>query len=229
MPLSSKLLYAPRSPFARKARIFVHELGLLNVVELVPIDPWKHEPLRRHNPLCKVPTLILPDGSALYDSRVICDYLNHSAGGAMFPSAGPERWDALRREARGDGLAEAVIRRFVERLGPVNERSTAVARRQEDAIVATLASLDADPLNDDRFDIGDVATIVALAYLDFRSPEIGWRDRWRQAGAWFDRVSRRSSVTATAITPVVAALADKHLTGTVTGRENQTNSSLKSG
>lgn len=202
MLVSSTLYYAPRSPFARKALISVYELGLEDFVNLVVIDPWKDETLRIQNPLCKVPTLILADGIALYDSRVICEYLNEFARGALFPSVGPKRWDALRRQARGDGLAEAVIRRFVERLGPVNERSAVVAQRQEDAIGAILANLDMAPLDDDRFDIGDIATVAALGYLDFRSPEIAWRERWSRAAAWFDRVSRRPSVRETAIVPI---------------------------
>jgi glutathione S-transferase len=184
-------------------RILVHELELNDAVKLVAVDPWKDESLRSYNPLSKVPTLMLEEGSTLYDSRVICEYLNALAGGAIFPSAGRERWDALRRQALGDGLAEAVIRRFVERLPPANEHAAAVAQRQEVAIAAALANLDTAPANDDRFDIGDVATVAALAYLDFRSPEISWRGRWRRAAAYFERLSRRPSVLATAIVPAV--------------------------
>ena len=110
-----------------------------------------------------------------------------------------DRWDALRRQALGDGLAEAVIRRYVEQLGAPSERAAAVIRRQEAAIDAAIGALDAAPLQDERFDIGDVAMLAALAYLDFRSPEIAWRERFPRAALWLDRSSCRPSAIATAI------------------------------
>jgi glutathione S-transferase len=194
-----KLFYAARSPFARKPRIVLHEVGLAHGIDLVVVDPWKDETLRQNNPLCKVPTLVLDDGSALYDSCVICEYLDEHAGGTIFPKTNIDRWDALRRQALGDGLAEAVIRRYVEQFGAPSERAAAVIRRQEAAIDAAIGTLDAAPLQGERFDIGDVAMLAALAYLDFRSPEIAWRERFPRAALWLDRSSCRPSAIATAI------------------------------
>jgi glutathione S-transferase len=196
-----KLFYAPRSPFARKPRIVLHEVGLARGIDLVVVDPWKDDTLRENNPLCKVPTLILDDGSALYDSCVICEYLDELADGTIFPKTSVDRWDALRRQALGDGLAEAVIRRHVEQLDAPSERAAAVIRRQEAAIDAAIGALDAAPSQGERFDIGDIAVLAALAYLVFRSPEIAWRERFPRAALWLDRSSRRPSAIATAIVP----------------------------
>src|SRR4051812_36774765 len=110
-----KLFHAPRSPFSFKARITAHELGLASRIEFVLVDPWSEEALRRFNPLCKVPTLVIEGGATvLFDSRVICEYLDESVGGRLIPR-GSQRWQALRHQAAADGLADAVIRRFLER------------------------------------------------------------------------------------------------------------------
>lgn len=196
-----RLFHAPRSPFAIKVRIAVHELGMADTVELVTIDPWTDEGLRRRNPLCKVPTLTLPEGGALYDSRVICEYLDGGRG-KLFPAIGPARWEALRHQAIGDGLAEAVIRRFVERLGPSNERSDAVARRQEAAVAAALDALEKEASSlAEEPTIGEVAIAAALVYLSFRSPELAWRQGRPGLAAWFDRLAARPSILATQIQP----------------------------
>lgn len=133
-----QLFYAPRSPFSRKILATIVELDLTAQVSLVQVDPWTDETLRRHNPACKVPTLVLHDSSALFDSPVIARYLDALSGHTLIPS-GPQTWDALRREALGDALAEAVIRRFVDQLGPHDDRLERAVARQEAAIFAGLA------------------------------------------------------------------------------------------
>jgi glutathione S-transferase len=192
-----KLFHAPRSPFASKARILVHELGLAGRVEFEAVDPWSDEALRRLNPLCKVPTLVLEDGTtALYDSVVIGRYLVELGGGGLIPPP-PAAWEALRHEALGDGLAEAVIRRHVEGLGPESERSSQVRRRQEAAIAAALNELDRLARPAEReITIGHVATAAALTYLSFRSPEIAWREGRDALSQWFATFSQRPSVRA---------------------------------
>jgi glutathione S-transferase len=206
-----KLLYAPRSPFALKVRILIHELGFNQKVGLVPIDPWADETLRSLNPLCKVPTLVLDSGEALYDSPVICEYLDQAAGGAAFPRGGSSRWTALRRQSLADGLAEAVIRRFVERLGPVTERSEKVAIRQEAAIGATLDALDAESaIMPSTPTIGEIATAAALMYLSFRSPEIAWPQRRGRLAAWYTGFVDRASCRAIASDVRCARSAGSH-------------------
>lgn len=190
-----KLFHAPRSPFAFKVRIVVHELSLSKQVEFVVVDPWGDEDLRAVNPLCKVPSLIPETGEPLYDSRVICEYLNLIAGGTLFPN-GSERWRALRHQTLADGLAEAVIRRYVARRAPSTADSATVVLRQERAIWATVNRLDSE-LNVASVQaptIGDIAMVAALTYLSFRSPEIEWQNKHRALAAWFDQFSRKDSV-----------------------------------
>jgi glutathione S-transferase len=180
-----QLFYAPRSPFSRKILAAIVELDLTAQVGLVRVDPWTDEALRRHNPACKVPTLLLDDGSALFDSPVIARYLDTLSGHTLIPP-GPQAWDALRREALGDGLAEAVIRRFVDRLGPHEDRLDRVVARQEAAIAAILDRLEAAPdWMRAPTDLGHLAIACALDYLDGRSPELAWGAQRRLLAAWF--------------------------------------------
>lgn len=193
-----RLFYAPRSPFSRKILAIIVELGLEARVECIRIDPWTDAALRRHNPACKVPTLLLDDGTALYDSPVIARYLDEHAGGRLVP-ADARRWDALRREALGDGLAEAVIRRFVERLGPEGERIARVAARQEAAITAILDRLEEEPgWMEAPVDLGHVAIACALDYLDGRSPELGWSRGRDRLARWFQDFRNRPSMRSAA-------------------------------
>jgi len=118
-----KLWYSPPSPFARKVRVVATELGLAERIELVltPVVPIEPNPaLVPQNPLVKLPTLEAEDGTVLYDSRTICEYLDALAGGGrLFPATGPARWDALRRQALGDGIMDAgILRRYELTLRP---------------------------------------------------------------------------------------------------------------
>lgn len=180
-----QLFYAPRSPFSRKILAVIAELDLAARISLVRVDPWTDETLRRHNPAGKVPTLLLDDGSALFDSPVIARYLDTLSEHRLIPPA-PRAWDALRREALGDGLAEAVIRRFVDRLGPRDARLDAVVARQEAAIAAILDRLEAAPdWMRAPTDLGHLAIACALDYLEGRSPELAWNARRRLLASWF--------------------------------------------
>jgi glutathione S-transferase len=181
-----KLRYAATSPFARKARICILELGLTDKVELVPTDPWADPDLRAANPLAKVPALELPDGVVLYDSPVICEFLDAEANGGLFPPRGPKRWRSLRRQALGDGLAEAVVRRFVELRRPVEQQSQAVIDRQSAAIDSVLDALEAEAHSLlEPPAIGEIAIACALGYLDFRDPDAGWRADHPDLARWF--------------------------------------------
>ena len=91
-----KLYYSLASPYVRKVRMAALELGVAERIDLVLTDAWSAtEGLPQDNPLCKVPTLVLTDGTPLYDSPVICEYLDHLAGGGNRPPPGPVRWTAL--------------------------------------------------------------------------------------------------------------------------------------
>lgn len=193
-----KLRFAATSPFARKVRVCILELGLADRIEQIPTDPWTDLALRRGNPLGKVPVLELPDGVTLYDSPVICEFLDAEAGGSLFPPRGPKRWRSLRRQALGDGLAEAVVRRFVELRRPPEQQSAAVIARQNEALVATLDALEAEAQSLlDPPTIGEITLGCALGYLDFRYPDEGWRATHPDLARWFAVFGARPAMQAT--------------------------------
>ena len=130
-----KLRFSGTSPFVRKVVIQALETGLDSKIERVTTattDPA----LAKENPLSKVPSLTLDDGSHLYDSPVICEYLDSLHGGAkMFPAAGPARWTALRRQALGDGMMDAAVARRGESRRPANEQSPSAMELQRAKVV----------------------------------------------------------------------------------------------
>ena len=198
-----RLYYSPNSPYARKARIIIHELGLSARVECTAIQLPADAAFRAVNPLGKIPALVLDDGSAIYDSPVICEYLDTLGQGKFFPRAtlfkeAQGRWRALTLQALGDGLADAVVRRNQEMRLAEDKQSTDVIRRQTAAIEASFAAADrasakfaAEPT------IGEISVCCAIGYLDLRNPNDGWRDRYRELARWLDGFSRRPSVEAT--------------------------------
>lgn len=198
-----KLYYSLNSPYARKARIIIHELGLKPRVEDVVVTLPADAKFRAINPLGKIPALILDDGSVIYGSPVICEYLDELGDGPFFPRPkllreAQGRWRALTLQALGDGLADAVVRRNQERRLPPEKRSDDVIERQTRSIAASFAVLDrmapkfpAEPT------IGELAVACAIGYLDLRVPEDGWRQRYPRLAAWLEVFSERPSAQAT--------------------------------
>jgi len=199
-----QLWHAPTSPFARKTLIAVHELGLARAVQLVEVNPWTDQRLRRLNPLSKVPTLVRPDGPPLMESAVICEYLDAAAGGGrlfpLFPPVGEERWRALRLQALADGAATAATRLHADERRAPFERSQVMMLRFREAIDAALAELErqASSLTAEAPTIGEIAVAAALGYLDFRWPERDWRAGRPGLGDWFDAFQARPSMAASA-------------------------------
>jgi glutathione S-transferase len=199
-----KLHWSPRSPFVRKVMIFAHETGLAGSFERqrsVVAMRTPNAELMRDNPLGKLPTLVLDDGRALFDSAVICEYLDslHS-GTPLFPQAGAPRWQALRWHALGDGLLDALVLWRNERERKPPQRLPDLLQAFELKTHAVLARLDeeAQALAAADFGIGHVAIVCGLGYLDFRFAGFDWRSRYPRIGAWFDRQSQRPSVRMTA-------------------------------
>jgi glutathione S-transferase len=196
-----KLRYSLTSPFVRKVAILVIETGLDSRIERIATntnDPASG--LKRENPLGKVPSLTLDDGTILFDSPVICEYLDSLHSGAkMIPSAGEARWTALRRQALGDGIMDAAILRRLESRRPSGEQSAAWIETQRAKVVAGLDALEgeADKLGD-GVDIGLIAIACALGYLDFRFADEDWRRSRPKLARWFAGIARRASVQATA-------------------------------
>jgi glutathione S-transferase len=196
-----KLLYSPASPYARKVLVLAHETGQAGAitVEAATPSPTAGAPdIARHNPLGKVPALILDDGTCLYDSRVICEYLDARSQGARLFPAGEARWDALVRQALADGLLDAALSARYERvLRPEPLRWDAWDAGQIAKITAALDRIEAVVADMPTLDIGTVAIACALGYLDFRYPDLAWRQGRPAAAAWYAVVEGRPSMTAT--------------------------------
>jgi glutathione S-transferase len=178
------------SPFARKVRIAAELLGLAGKIEVRETD--LNDPLdsiRMQNPLGKIPALVLDDGTALYDSRVILDYLDHLAGGGLIiPREGPARFGALRLQALSDGVTEASLLIVYEsRYRPPEKREQTWLDRQADKVARGLAVLEtAPPTLTPIPDIGQIALACLLGYRDLRF-EGAWRKDHPKLVAWLDR------------------------------------------
>jgi glutathione S-transferase len=190
-----KLYYHPISPFVRKVLIAAEENGLADQVETVMTDTLD-ERLRAVNPLCKIPVLTLDDGTALYDSRVICEYLDAIGKGALLPAAGEARLRARLLEALGDGVSDGVLRVVMEHRRPENDRHADVIERQTRAVVAGLAEAER-LLQPDRFTLGEAAVACAIGYLEMRLPQQHWRAAHPRLAAWYDAALQRPSLALT--------------------------------
>jgi glutathione S-transferase len=197
-----KLRYSPASPFARKVRLFAAETGLDSRIELVATNPWVAETdLRNDNPICKVPTLILDDGVTLYDSPVICEYLDSLHGGAKrFPPAGVARWTALRRQALIDAILDAAVTRRLETsMRPEPHRWNSWVERQKAAVQHGLDALEREAGSLSALDsIAEITAVCALGYLDFRFAAEDWRPTRPRLAEWYQSLLGGASVVATA-------------------------------
>ncbi len=179
---------SPTSPFGRKVKLVAHAVGLMDRIEIVrafPADP--DDSLRKENPLGKMPALILDDGTTLFDSRVIAEYLADLADDdRVFPEP-PERWSALRLQALADGICDAgVLEVLEERLRPEDRRSPDWIAHQRGKIERGLNELEAAaPHLGEAVHIGHMALAAALGWLDFRFGG-RWRDGRPQLVSWFE-------------------------------------------
>jgi glutathione S-transferase len=195
-----RLHWSPRSPFVRKVMIFAHEVGLAGRIErvrtVVAMSQANRE-LLRVNPIGKIPTLVTGEGEALFDSTVICEYLDSLHDGPRyFPQAPRERWRALRWHALGDNMLDNLILWRNETLRPKPQQSPEMLVALEAKIRSSLAFLDtqAAPLGQTPIGIGHVGIATALGYLDFRFPGLAWRDGHPGIAAWYGTFSQRPSI-----------------------------------
>lgn len=192
-----KLRYSPASPFVRKVLVLALECGLHDAIERLPTDPWDPATdLTGDNPLGKVPALLREDGATLFDSRVACEYLDTLHDGPpMFPAAGEPRWAALRWQALGDGILDAAVAAFVEsRRRPAEYRWDAWIERQLAGVRRALQTLEAEVAGlPAQLHIGHVAVGCALGYLDFRHPQLQWRDTCPALRGWYETLGARES------------------------------------
>ncbi len=180
--------------------ICAHELGLVERLELIRSVAAMLKPnmrLMQDNPLSKIPTLVLDNGFTLFDSVVICEYLNDLGQGALFPRQSVEKWQALRWHALGDGLLDGLIlwRNERERELPLQDlinafelKTTACVKQLED---------EAQALTEVPFSIGHVAIGCALGYLDYRFGDFNWRGSAPRLAEWNEEARARASFKAT--------------------------------
>ncbi len=198
------LIASPTSPYARKVRIVMSEKRI--ECELQMTDVWSPETtISQFNPLGKVPCLIMDDGGAVFDSRVIVEYLDTlTPVGHLIPASGRQRVEVRTWEALADGIIDALVTVRLEhaqrpashRLQSWIDRHLAKATAGLQAASAALA--DRTWCNDERFTLADIALGVSLSYLDFRFPEIAWRTEHPNLAKHYEKLATRPSFVETA-------------------------------
>lgn len=201
-----QLVSSPTTPFGRKVRIVLLEKKI--PFELLTDIPWNADTqVGSFNPLGKVPVLLLKDGETLYDSRVIVEYLEHiSPVGHLIPADATSRIQTRKFEALADGITDAAALIFLEHKRPEELRSTDWMLRQQAKVFKGLEAL-SEALGEksnfvgNKFSLADIAVGCCLGYLDFRFPDIKWRDAHVNLAAFYEKLSSRPSFKETA--PVV--------------------------
>lgn len=197
-----KIHFSPFSPYVRKCLVTAHELGLHDRLQLLASNAnpiTRDRELIATNPLGTVPTFFTDEGVALYDSRVICEYLNEIGQGTLFPREGDARWDALTLQSLGDGMLDgALLARYEDVARPEPLRWADWRAAQLDKAETSLTHLAAHPalLAAGRVDIGTLTVACALWYLDLRFADFGWRDRFPSVENWYGAFSKRPSLQA---------------------------------
>jgi glutathione S-transferase len=196
------LHWSPRSPYVRKTMVAIHEMGLqdrIQTVRTVAGGTTPHWELMKINPLGKIPTLEVGDGTIVYDSPVIIEYLDtlHS-GPKLYPTAWPARLTALRRHAMGQGMLDAALLLLGEGFRPAERQSEPHKELWRAKLRASADALEqeADALAADAFSVGHIAIGVALGYLDFRFDSLQWREGRPRLAAWHATFNARPSVAA---------------------------------
>lgn len=199
------LHWSPRSPFVRKVMVAAHELGLTDRLTLRRTVAQMTKPnpdLLPDNPLSKIPTLVLADGSALIDSGLICEYLDSLAGGGVIvPPKGPERWAELSRHALATGFLDVLILWRNERNKPPEKQTAEWLSSFATKASACLARFDieAGPIGPGPLPLSGIALGCCLSYLDFRFADLDWRASRPRLARWHGEFRQRPSAIATEI------------------------------
>jgi glutathione S-transferase len=197
-----QLLYAAASPFARKVRVMASELGLLDAIVLIDssVLPTRDNPeVSQANPLTKIPVLLTSDAGALYDSRVICEYLdNLHHGERLLPLEPAKRWPVLQLAALADGLMDAaLLARYEGSARPAELQWPAWLEGQLSKIERALDHLEQQHARlHGPLDIAQIGVACALGYLDFRFADLAWRDGRPNLAAFYEGFSQRPSMHA---------------------------------
>ena len=194
-----ELRYSPTSPFVRKVMVTAIETGTAGRIDKNQTETADPD-LSRDNPLGKVPALVTDEGEKLYDSRVICEYLDSlHDGSALFPGPGPARWTALRIQALGDGIMDALVNCVIESRRTDGDESRAYTERQKGKVRRAVAQLEGEVDGlDGPLTIGLVAVGCAVAYIGVRMPELDLSQDAPRLARWYDGFAARPSMTETA-------------------------------
>jgi len=196
-----KLLQSPASPFVRKVRVTLHETGQWDDVEQIDVttSPKASDAaLTAANPLGKIPALIRPDGPALYDSRVICRFLDARANSGFYPDS--HIWDTLALEATADGIMEAALAMVYEtRYRDAEQVSQDWIEAQWTKVARALDAVNSRWMShlQGRLDMGHIAIGAALGYLDLRHDARNWRGGRDGLAQWYAEFAQRPSMQAT--------------------------------
>ena len=197
-----KLRYSPTSPYVRKVSVTLIETGLDEKIERVATSVWDPKTdIGKDNPLGKIPTLIADDGAVLYDSPVICEYLDSLHNGPkLFPASGEARWRALRLQALGDGMSDAGILRLLEGRRPKELQWDKWVERQGNTVARSMDALEeeADAMAKGPLTMGHIAVGCSIGWLDYRFPDMGWRKDRPALADWYEEFAERKSMRATA-------------------------------
>ena len=183
-----KLRSATPSPFGRKVKIAAAVLGLSDRIEIIATDTVApDDPIRRDNPLGKIPALVLPDGGCVYDSRVILEWLDIEAGGGRILPADPaDRISTLTLQALADGIMDAgILQVYESRWRDPSRHEPKWLEHQAGKVARALAHLEAAPPALDAIRVGEIALACALGYLDLRFGG-AWREGHPRLVAWLD-------------------------------------------
>jgi glutathione S-transferase len=197
-----QLIGSPTSPYVRKVRVYLEETGAR--CEFTVVDAWQPDArLLAMAPLGKVPVLVRDDGSALFDSLLVLEYLDHTLpeDRRLIPAAGEPRWDVLRWQALAHGLIDATVMRLLDIRRPEALRSREVQAREEVRIARSLDAIEKHVAGQewlclDRLTLADVVLGVALQYIDFRYPH-DWRSTRPTLAKWAAHMTSRPSFAKT--------------------------------
>ncbi len=195
-----KLIGSTTSPFVRKIRVLLLEKGY-DDIEVEMVLPFEDpDSLVSLNPFSRVPALVLNNGVAFYDSRLIADYIEtNMQGPKMVPDSGAGRWFVLQAQAHGDTLIDVGIRALLERRRPVDKQMKEKIMRDEVAVARGIGgAAKLVKAMEAQINLGHIALACALGFVDYRLPHLKWRERHPTLSAWYQDMRLRPSMQATA-------------------------------
>ncbi len=195
-----KLHHNPASPYTRKVTVLAIETGQIDSIEKMPIMVWEeNEKIQKDNPLRKIPCLVLDDGTSLFDSTVICAYLDTLHSGPKMIPDGDARWPVERLHALADGMTDAALSLRADVMRGRDQDPDFYAERMWESIESGLAAANADMAGiTGQVNLGTIALGCLLGYLDFRFMDRDWRSKVPALATWYDDdFSKRPSMAST--------------------------------